>query len=97
MLSISVALQPGSPLVSLRRVSKIFSNGTVALKDLSLDIAAPNQWNPFVAPPTSSSDALEQVPAGADTLALELEEHCLDGVELRQRPNDLSKGAVLTA
>lgn len=38
----------------------------------SLDIAAPNQWNPFVAPPTSSSDALEQVPAGADTLALEL-------------------------
>jgi NitT/TauT family transport system ATP-binding protein len=35
----SVALQPGSPLVSLRRVSKVFSNGTVALKDLSLDIA----------------------------------------------------------
>jgi NitT/TauT family transport system ATP-binding protein len=35
----SVALPPGSPLVSLRRVSKIFSNGTVALKDLSLDIA----------------------------------------------------------
>jgi NitT/TauT family transport system ATP-binding protein len=35
----SVPLQPGSPLVSLRRVSKVFSNGTVALKDLSLDIA----------------------------------------------------------
>ncbi len=34
-----IALQPGSPLVSLRHVSKIFSNGTVALKDLSLDIA----------------------------------------------------------
>ena len=29
----------GRPLVSLRRISKIFSNGTLALKDLSLDIA----------------------------------------------------------
>jgi NitT/TauT family transport system ATP-binding protein len=28
----------GSPLVSLRHVSKVFSNGTVALHDLSLDI-----------------------------------------------------------
>ena len=27
-----------SPLVSLRSVSKIFSNGTVALKDMSLDV-----------------------------------------------------------
>jgi putative ABC transport system permease protein len=38
----------------------------------SLDIAAPNQWNPFVAPPTSTGDALEQLPAGNDTLALQL-------------------------
>jgi len=38
----------------------------------SLGIAAPNQWNPFVAPATSSSDELKQVPAGSDTLALEL-------------------------
>jgi NitT/TauT family transport system ATP-binding protein len=29
----------GRPLVSLRGISKIFSNGTVALKDLNLDIA----------------------------------------------------------
>lgn len=38
----------------------------------SLGIAAANQWNPFVAPPTSTSDKLEQVAAGADTLALAL-------------------------
>jgi hypothetical protein len=38
----------------------------------SLDIAAPNQWNPFVAPATSSTDTLEQVPAGPDTIALDL-------------------------
>ncbi|GAA2169229.1 hypothetical protein GCM10009845_34990 [Pedococcus bigeumensis] len=38
----------------------------------SLGIAATNQWNAFVAPPTSTSDKLEQVPAGPDTLALEL-------------------------
>jgi hypothetical protein len=38
----------------------------------SLDIAAPNQWNAFVAPATSTGDALKQVPAPADTLALEL-------------------------
>ena len=29
---------PRTPLVSLRAVSKIFSNGTIALKDMSLDI-----------------------------------------------------------
>jgi putative ABC transport system permease protein len=38
----------------------------------TLDLAAPNQWNPFVAPATSSRDALRQVPATGDTLALEL-------------------------
>jgi putative ABC transport system permease protein len=38
----------------------------------TLDLAAPNQWNPFVAPATSSRDALKQVPATGDTLALEL-------------------------
>lgn len=38
----------------------------------SLGIAAANQWNPFVAPATSTSDKLVQLPAGADTLALEL-------------------------
>ena len=32
--------QPSASLVTLRRVSKVFSNGTVALQDLSLDIAA---------------------------------------------------------
>jgi NitT/TauT family transport system ATP-binding protein len=31
---------PSAPLVSLRHVSKVFSNGTVALRDLSLDIGA---------------------------------------------------------
>ncbi len=29
---------PGAPLISLRGVSKVFSNGTVALNDLSLDV-----------------------------------------------------------
>lgn len=38
----------------------------------SLDLAAPSQWNPFVAPPTSTADTLKQVPGGTDTLALEL-------------------------
>jgi hypothetical protein len=38
----------------------------------SLDLAAPNQWNPYVAPATSSRDTLKQVPAADDTLALEL-------------------------
>ena len=38
----------------------------------SLDLAAPNQWNLFVAPATSSGDTLKQVPATGDTLALEL-------------------------
>jgi hypothetical protein len=38
----------------------------------SLGVSAPNQWNPFVAPPTSTSDSLKQVPAGDDTLAFEL-------------------------
>lgn len=38
----------------------------------SLGISAPTQWNPYVAPTTSTTDTLKQVPAGADTLALEL-------------------------
>src|SRR5260221_1807400 len=29
----------GKPLVSLRSISKLFSNGTLALKDMSLDVA----------------------------------------------------------
>jgi NitT/TauT family transport system ATP-binding protein len=33
------ALAHGKPLVSLRAISKTFSNGTLALKDLSLDVA----------------------------------------------------------
>jgi len=37
-----------------------------------LDIASTDQWNPFVAPPSSSRDALKQVPSSADTLALDL-------------------------
>ena len=32
------ALRPDRPLVSLRGISKTFSNGTIALKDMSLDI-----------------------------------------------------------
>ena len=52
-------------------------SGTLSITGLgidgkSLDLAAPNQWNPFVAPATSSGDALKQVPATGDTLALEL-------------------------
>ena len=38
----------------------------------SLDIAAANQWNPYVAPATSSRDSLKLLPAAGDTLAMDL-------------------------
>ena len=58
-----------------QQVSQV--SGTVSITGLgidgkSLDLAAPSQWNPFVAPPTSTADTLKQVPGGTDTLALEL-------------------------
>jgi hypothetical protein len=58
-----------------QQVSQV--SGTVSITGLgidgtSLDLAAPRQWNPFVAPPSSTADTLEQVPGGTDTLALEL-------------------------
>ncbi len=58
-----------------QQVSQV--SGTISIAGLgidgkSLDIAAPNQWNPYLQPATSTSDSLKQVPAAADTLALEL-------------------------
>lgn len=58
-----------------QQVSEV--SGTLSITGLgldgkSLDVAAPTQWNPFVAPATSSRDVLKQVPAAGDTLALEL-------------------------
>ena len=58
-----------------QQVSEV--SGTLSITGLGIDgkslgIAAPSQWNPFVAPPTSASDTLKQVPAGDDTLALRL-------------------------
>jgi hypothetical protein len=52
-------------------------SGTLRITGLGIDgrslgLAAPTQWNPFVAPATSSHDALKQVPATGDTIALEL-------------------------
>jgi putative ABC transport system permease protein len=38
----------------------------------SLDIAAANHWNPYVAPATSSRDSLKLLPATGDTLSMEL-------------------------
>jgi hypothetical protein len=58
-----------------QQVSQV--SGTLSITGLgidgkSLDIAAPNQWNRYVQPANSTSDSLKVVPAGADTLALEL-------------------------
>lgn len=52
-------------------------SGTLSITGLgidgkSLDLAAPTQWNPFVAPATGSGDVLKQVPAAGDALTLEL-------------------------
>ncbi|MHA1554321.1 MAG: ATP-binding cassette domain-containing protein, partial [Alphaproteobacteria bacterium] len=38
MTDTGTAPATGTPLVSMRAVSKVFSNGTVALKNMSLDV-----------------------------------------------------------
>ena len=61
--------QPGEPLVSLRSVSKTFSNGTVALQNMSMDIAQ-GQFVSLLGPSGCGKSTVLRIIAGlGDTTA----------------------------